>query len=91
MDSCEMRLVSGLCVAQGSALHEVLAQSRNSLNMSGRNERDKAHFPRRAQDKISPGGMSTQPWLGQVRKVVLSEHRVSAKGKEERRLQTRVV
>ena len=34
----------------------VLAQSRNSLNMTGRNERDKAHFPRRAQDKISPRG-----------------------------------
>ena len=28
MDSYEIRLVSGWCVAQGPALHEVLAQSR---------------------------------------------------------------
>ena len=46
--------------------------------MSGMNERDKAYVPWRAWDKISPGGgISTQPWLGQVRKVVLSEHRIS--------------
>lgn len=32
MDPCETRLVSGLCVAQGPALHEVLAQSRNSTH-----------------------------------------------------------
>ena len=32
----------------------VLACSRNSLNMSGRNEKDKAHFPRRPQDTVSP-------------------------------------
>lgn len=32
MDSCEIRLVSGWCVAQGPALHEVLAQSKDSTH-----------------------------------------------------------
>lgn len=70
-----------LCIRLQS-LAQGLAHSRYSLDVSCMNDRDKVHFPRRAQDKTRPRGMRAQPWAGQVKTEASPEPQASGKGVE---------